>query len=110
MDLAAGMAVDLVIPTPFDSISPSWSHPTPVLPGCFLFGMQNRGCTQWKANLTNDRELTIKEFDFFPPNSRSASNDGSSSKLVNSEACDAISTSSAAASSTSPDLSLKLSL
>ncbi|CAL9186572.1 unnamed protein product [Musa hybrid cultivar] len=81
MDLAAGMAVDL-----------------------------NRGCTQWKAKLTNDRELTIKEFDFFPPNSRSASNDGSSSKLVNREACDAISTSSAAASSTCPDLSLKLSL
>nr|XP_009405964.2 PREDICTED: uncharacterized protein LOC103988986 isoform X1 [Musa acuminata subsp. malaccensis] len=81
MDLAAGMAVDL-----------------------------NRGCTQWKAKLTNDRELTIKEFDFFPPNSRSASNDGSSSKLVDREACDAISTSSAAASSTCPDLSLKLSL
>ncbi|URE12691.1 hypothetical protein MUK42_22298 [Musa troglodytarum] len=81
MDLAAGMAVDL-----------------------------DRGCTQWKAKLTNERELTIKEFDFFPPNSRSASNDGSSSKLVNREACDAISTSSAAASSTSLDLSLKLSL
>lgn len=32
MDLSAGMAVDLVIPTPFDSIAPSRSHPTPLLP------------------------------------------------------------------------------
>ncbi|RZS06670.1 hypothetical protein BHM03_00037390 [Ensete ventricosum] len=89
--------------------SPSLELPSCQNPQC-EFCARDGGCTQWKAKLTNERELTIKEFDFFPPNSRSASNDGSSSKLVNREGCDAISTSSAAASSTSPDLSLKLSL
>ncbi|WOK91898.1 hypothetical protein Cni_G00589 [Canna indica] len=86
MDLAAAMAVNL------DS-------------GCYT--------TKPKLTMAVEREV-IKEFEFFPPSSVSASNSGGSSELVDRTSGDTLSASSSSMSagfSSAPlDLSLKLSL